>query len=119
MNHLASKISYLLLAGASLMYSCSRPMASFTYSGEKSAPARIKFTNLSEKAESFEWDFGDGTIVRDSAPSHRYTSSGNFLVRLKATNAKEQDQDSRATASDRASRRLSGLDGNALWRDDH
>ena len=91
MDHLVSRIWYLLfLAGVSLAFSCSRPLANFTHSGEKIAPARIVFTNLSEKAESFEWDFGDGTVVRDSAPTHRYTSSGNYLVRLKATNAKNK-----------------------------
>ena len=93
MNQAATKMSYLLfVAGTFLIHSCSVPMANFTHSGEKIAPARIKFNNLSQKAESFEWDFGDGTVVRDSAPTHRYTSSGNFLVRLKATDAKDRSR---------------------------
>ena len=43
-----------------LGFSCSRPLADFTYSGQLTAPAKVEFINRSQKAESFIWDFGDG-----------------------------------------------------------
>lgn len=67
-----------------LLAACSRPIANFAIQGEKTAPTRISFENMSEKADSFYWDFGDGTISTDSSPVHRYRNSGNYLVSLKA-----------------------------------
>ncbi len=69
----------LLLAAA-----CSRPVAQFSYEGELEAPAEIRFNNQSEKAETYEWDFGDGATSTKPSPTHRYGASGNYLVKLKA-----------------------------------
>ncbi|MBX2875042.1 MAG: peptidylprolyl isomerase [Saprospiraceae bacterium] len=73
---------YLLVA--ILVAACSRPIANFTIQGETTAPTRISFENMSEKADSFYWDFGDGATSSDSSPVHRYRSSGNYVVSLKA-----------------------------------
>ncbi len=64
--------------------SCSRPTAQFSYSGALQAPAEISFENQSEKAERFEWDFGDGARSQDSLPMHVYKRSGVYNVRLTA-----------------------------------
>lgn len=64
---------------------CSRPVAQFSYTGPAKAPARIQFNNESQKAETYEWHFGDGATSTDASPTHRYTSSGNYVVQLKAT----------------------------------
>ncbi len=64
--------------------SCSRPTAQFSYSGALQAPAEISFENQSEKAERFEWDFGDGARSQDSLPMHVYKRSGVYSVRLTA-----------------------------------
>ncbi len=64
--------------------SCSRPTAQFSYSGALQAPAEINFENQSEKAERFEWDFGDGAHSQDSLPMHVYKRSGVYNVRLTA-----------------------------------
>lgn len=77
----------LFLMASILLATCSRPIANFAIQGEKTAPTRISFENMSEKADSFYWDFGDGTISTDSSPVHRYRSSGNYLVTLKAMKA--------------------------------
>lgn len=63
---------------------CSRPVANFTYNGKEKAPALIQFENKSDKAETYVWDFGDGNTSTDATPSHRYTSSGNYVVKLTA-----------------------------------
>jgi peptidyl-prolyl cis-trans isomerase B (cyclophilin B) len=76
----------LFLAAAVLLQalSCSRPTAQFSYSGALQAPAEIRFENQSEKAERFEWDFGDGARSQDSLPMHVYKRSGLYNVRLTA-----------------------------------
>lgn len=65
--------------------SCSRPIANFSYSGNTKVLEPISFENTSEKAETYEWEFGDGNTSGEVSPKHVYKSSGNFLVRLKAT----------------------------------
>ena len=70
----------LLFIGA-----CARPVAQFSVEKEEAkAPVEMEFSNQSEGAEEFLWDFGDGTFSTDSSPVHRYTQSGNYLVRLEA-----------------------------------
>ena len=64
--------------------SCSRPIANFSYSGETKVLKTINFENVSEKAETYEWEFGDGNTSDEVSPKHVYKSSGNYLVRLKA-----------------------------------
>lgn len=74
----------LYLLAALLVAACSRPIANFTIQGETTAPSKISFENMSEKADSFYWDFGDGNTSSDSSPVHRYRTSGNYVVSLKA-----------------------------------
>ncbi|PHN03161.1 transcriptional regulator [Flavilitoribacter nigricans DSM 23189 = NBRC 102662] len=75
-------LAYLLLVV--LVVGCSRPVAQFTYSGEAKAPANIQFENQSEKADSYEWDFGDGKTSEEAAPTHRFRKSGIYDVQLRA-----------------------------------
>ncbi|TVR77204.1 MAG: PKD domain-containing protein [Saprospirales bacterium] len=82
-----------LLAFVLIIASCARPVAQFTVDAEeKKAPAEIKFVNKSEKAESFFWDFGDGTFSTDSSPVHRYVQSGNYLVTLRAVRGNHESE---------------------------
>jgi PKD repeat protein len=52
-----------------------------------SAPAYISFTNTSQYAATYVWDFGDGTQGTDTTPYHTYTSYGTYTVKLTATGA--------------------------------
>lgn len=57
------------------------PSANFNFAvttGTKTA----NFTNTSIAATSYYWDFGDAANSTASAPSHTYTSNGNYTVRL-------------------------------------
>jgi peptidyl-prolyl cis-trans isomerase B (cyclophilin B) len=64
--------------------------AKFSASPEHAeAPATIVFTNMSEKAETYAWDFGDGTQSTEMNPSHRYTHAGKYNVTLTATKGKK------------------------------
>lgn len=75
---LTALVVSLLLAG------CSRPIAQFAYSGEAKVLSRIQFENNSEKAETYEWDFGDGNTSQRETPTHTYRRSGIYDVTLKA-----------------------------------
>ncbi|MFH0867114.1 MAG: C25 family cysteine peptidase [Bacteroidota bacterium] len=48
------------------------------------APADVQFTNLSQNAQSYLWDFGDGTTSTDENPLHTYTELGAYTVILTA-----------------------------------
>lgn len=45
----------------------------------------VNFNNGSVDASSYVWDFGDGNTSTSANPSHTYTSSGEYTVRLIAT----------------------------------
>lgn len=46
----------------------------------------IQFINESSFADQYEWDFGDGTVSNEENPTHIYTVSGEYEVRLIARN---------------------------------
>ena len=82
------KLLVLPLFAVALLSSCAlKPTASFTVPTQKFvAPVEVSFTNTTKfKAESYLWDFGDGSTSTEANPKHRYTQSGNHAVVLKAT----------------------------------
>ncbi len=46
----------------------------------------VQFTDLSQNATSWSWDFGDGEISTDESPLHTYSAAGNYTVTLTASN---------------------------------
>jgi peptidyl-prolyl cis-trans isomerase B (cyclophilin B) len=81
------KINYLYF-GAALLFgsACTRPIANFAVkTAEPVAPAAVTVTNQSQKAEKYQWDFGDGKTSTEVEPNHVYKSSGNYTITLKAT----------------------------------
>jgi PKD repeat protein len=53
---------------------------------------RVLFTNLSsETATDFLWDFGDGDTSVEREPLHTYAASGNYEVKLNASNVYTSD----------------------------
>ncbi|MGB4399497.1 MAG: gliding motility-associated C-terminal domain-containing protein [Daejeonella sp.] len=69
------------------------PIAAFTT--DPTAPAKLAFPvtvklfNNSQNADSFSWDFGDGTpLSTETNPEHVYKGKGNFTVTLTAFNSK-------------------------------
>ena len=49
------------------------------------APFTVQFTDLSPSANTWLWDFGDGSTSNQQNPSHTYTTSGAFNVTLTIT----------------------------------
>ena len=49
------------------------------------------FTNTSQNAVSYLWDFGDGNTSTDESPIHSYATMGDFTVTLTITNCDKID----------------------------
>lgn len=60
------------------------PVASFTSSG---SGLDIDFTNNSQFADSYFWDFGDANSSTETDPSHTYSDVGSYTVTLFAINS--------------------------------
>ena len=58
-------------------------------------PLSIQFTDLSQNATGWDWDFGDGSNSTQRSPVHEYVDSGIYSVNLTATN--ENGTDSKLT----------------------
>lgn len=62
------------------------PYADFTADYNRVQPLEeIRFTNISDRAVSYEWDFGDGTGSTVMNPIHYYTDEGTYQVSLRVT----------------------------------
>lgn len=67
--------------------------ARYTFVREATA-GMITFINTSENANSFVWDFGDGTSSTIKNPVKTFTETGDYVVTLTATNTKTGETDS-------------------------
>ena len=93
------KTTFLLtLAFAVIFTACKeKPTSNFNFeipTGE--APAEITFQNASENADSYFWDFGDGTSSMEINPTHKYNFSGTYNVTLISY---KEDEEIRSTKS--------------------
>lgn len=46
----------------------------------------VSFTNNSQNATSYHWNFGDGSTSSEANPTHTYQTGGSYSVTLSATN---------------------------------
>lgn len=63
---------------------CRRPVADFEISGQEES---VELNNLSELAETYMWDLGDGTTSTEESPSHTYEQEGCYIITLVAENS--------------------------------
>ncbi|MEM6272239.1 MAG: PKD domain-containing protein [Bacteroidota bacterium] len=47
----------------------------------------VNFTDQSQEAVTYRWNFGDGFISNEMNPDHQYTTPGEYMVTLTVTNA--------------------------------
>lgn len=47
----------------------------------------FQFTNKAVYAATYLWDFGDGTTSSNPNPTHKFSSSGDFTIKLTVTNS--------------------------------
>lgn len=63
------------------------PVASFQYAVSTTNFLQVVFTNFSQYATTYSWDFGDGQTSTEMSPTHTFTTAGSFEVILTAKNA--------------------------------
>lgn len=62
------------------------PLASFSYDPANGCvPHTVNFTNKSQYADTYSWNFGDASNATDKDPVHTYTVPGTYNVFLRAT----------------------------------
>ena len=54
--------------------------ACFTYQFSDTTEGQIHFTNCSENASSYLWEFGDGKTSTEKSPVHTFSSSPPFQL---------------------------------------
>ncbi|MBN8676879.1 MAG: PKD domain-containing protein [Chitinophagales bacterium] len=59
------------------------PTAGFTFN---SVANTVSFTNSSQNATSYSWNFGDNSSSNEQNPTHTYAGPGSYTVTLAATN---------------------------------
>ncbi|MEO6819027.1 MAG: PKD domain-containing protein [Ginsengibacter sp.] len=64
------------------------PIAAFIYKQNCGVSGNIQFTNKSIGADTWSWDFGDGSTSLDKSPLHIYSKKGEYTVKLTVTNKK-------------------------------
>jgi YVTN family beta-propeller protein len=55
-------------------------------------PLSVQFTDLSENATEWYWDFGDGNNSDQQNPTHTYSATGTYAVTLTVSNAEGSDE---------------------------
>ena len=65
------------------------PKGALRYTGLCANPLDYQFIGEIQGADTWHWDFGDGTVLlnsSDSTPAHTYAASGDYLVKLITVN---------------------------------
>jgi len=86
----------LLLAAFSILSisSCKKadpvpedPIASFQFAASAANFLKVDFTNYSQNATSYSWNFGDNETSTEENPSHVFATAGSYVVVLTAKNS--------------------------------
>jgi PKD repeat protein len=54
-------------------------IASFQFEISSDNWSEVIFTNYSQNASSFAWDFGDGNSSTEQNPTHTYAAGGTYM----------------------------------------
>jgi len=87
----------LLVVIFSLLWSCEKDndeilvQACFTYQFSETTEGEVAFTNCSENAASYLWNFGDGETSTEKNPVHTYAIEPPYYVRLIANSRFQSD----------------------------
>jgi len=97
----------LVAAVAMLATSCAKelPKALFTY---EVSELTVTFTNLSQNADSYTWNFGDGQTSTEKSPVHTYAENGSYTVVLTAANKDGEAQFSESIVMKTAAIKIDG-----------
>jgi len=65
----------------------SLPVSNFSTSVTSGdAPLSVQYTDLSQNATEWNWDFGDGETSTDESPAHTYSAAGTYTANLTVSN---------------------------------
>jgi hypothetical protein len=83
------RIIYVTLSISLILISCHKetpiPQSSFTANmTDAEVGQTISFINSSVNADSFEWNFGDGSLSNEVEPVHVFTATGSYEISLTA-----------------------------------
>jgi PKD repeat protein len=86
---LSMLLPLVLILSCSDKSSPTAPVACFTYAPQSPVTMgdNVVFTNCSENADLFHWDFGDGTSSTEKDPAHTYNQTGGYNIQLIAINS--------------------------------
>jgi PKD repeat protein len=87
-QYLQGVADYVTYNVDSLNLDFTMPLANYTSSTNE---LTTSFSNQSQHAFTYFWDFGDGTNSTEENPSHIYTQGGTYTVILTATNCQNSD----------------------------
>ncbi|MEA1878197.1 MAG: PKD domain-containing protein [Bacteroidota bacterium] len=63
------------------------PIASFQFAVSEDNYLEVAFTNYSQNATSYSWNFGDGETSTEKDPVHNYVAAGSYDIVLTAMNS--------------------------------
>ena len=89
------RIFSLLLITIIVFTNCAtkNPMACCDFPASGTAGQSISFTSTcSTDANSYKWDFGDGTTSTVANVSHTYSTAGHYTVKLMAMNGNKMNE---------------------------
>ena len=82
-----------------------------------SIPLKVNFTDLSENADEWAWNFGDGSDnVTTKNATHTYTEAGEYEVILTVTNSSSEKE--KTTSLNITARSKYYSSGNRIWDED-
>ncbi len=61
------------------------PIASFQFAVDDLDFATVNFSNFSQNADTYAWEFGDGGTSSDENPTYTYAAGGDYTVSLTAS----------------------------------
>jgi YVTN family beta-propeller protein len=92
-NSVTSSVAVGLNPNAFGQFICSSPESVFPEANFSSnvtegyIPLAVQFTDLSQNATGWYWDFGDGNNSTDQNPTHLYSTAGNYTIYLTVSNS--------------------------------
>lgn len=90
-----ASMAVLIVVGLSFFSACKSddeepaplPIATFQFEISEDNGLEVAFTNFSQHATSYAWDFGDGIgTSNDESPTYTFGDGGTYTVKLTATN---------------------------------